>query len=456
MNWSTSLKNSYYWAIVLAVVVNIFSWHLPFFWDSILTSTNSQFFFEQGWNGLLLPTLFDAGHPPFFYVYITLFYFIFGKTLLAVHLAMLPITLLGIISFVALLNIFKIEKRLHVVACILFFSIPAVLTQYTLVSYDAAMLSLYLAALVAYFKQRKFLLTLFSILLVSVSLRGSIALAALSASIFFLEKQNIKSWLKWNVCFLPAIFFLIVWLIYHYVETGWLISTPSENWITQRGFADANQLVINVVSIVRCFVDVGVVVLSLLCLFYFIKYKKINSVFLICIVPFVLFSISFLPFQNPIAHRYYLIVYVLMLIPILSWLKNKSVLYGIIIACLLILGNFQIYPAPISNAWDCTMTYLSYQKCMNAFNQENKIKKTEIASVFPMMCSEQQTLLNSDSTRLIDIQGKTLDSIPYVLYSNVGNDFSDEQFHQLKKWEKLQEWKHGFVYFILYKNPTIK
>ena len=87
--------NIYLLAIVLAVLINIFSWHLPFFWDTILTSTITQHFFEHGFQNLMVPAEFDAGHPPLFYMYVSCCYLILGKNLMATHLSMLPFTILG-------------------------------------------------------------------------------------------------------------------------------------------------------------------------------------------------------------------------------------------------------------------------------------------------------------------------------------------------------------------------
>ena len=59
-----------------------------------------------------------------------------------------------------------------------------------------------------------------------------------------------------------------------------------------------------------------------------------------------------------------------------------------------------------------------------------------------------------DTLRLINVNTKSIDSISSILYSNVGNDFSDEQIKQLKKWNTHATFKHGLVEIILlYQNP---
>jgi hypothetical protein len=451
--------NIYLLAIVLAVLINIFSWHLPFFWDTILTSTITQHFFEYGFQNLMVPAEFDAGHPPLFYIYVTGFYQFFGKNLMAAHLSMLPFTILGIISFIQLLHYFSFSKKQQFIGVILFFSIPAVITQNTLVSYDAVLLSLYLAALVAFFKNKKILFSFILIGIVGITLRGLFCLAALSATIYFLENRNIKSWFKWNLYFVPALVIIAFWYIYHYTQTGWFFATPSEGWSEQRGFVDGFGLFKNGVSIARSFFDLGIVLLFFLSLFYFIQKRKLGAFTLLWLIPAILFSIAFLPFTNPINHRYFLVVYVLMLFPVIQFLSNRRIVYTVLTASILLLGHLQIYPVPISNGWDCTLAYTSYHKCMDDFNRTcEKVwfdERKNTATVFPMNASMKQTDLKSDSYKMANINGKSIDEIDYVLFSNVGNDFSEEQIIQLKSWIQFYQVKNGLVEVILYQNPEI-
>ncbi len=451
------LKNIYFIAFAIAVVVNLFSWHLPFFWDSILTSTITQHFYGNGFQNLITPTQFDAGHPPLFYIYVTTFYFIFGQSLLAAHLAMLPFTIIGVFSFINILQHFKFYKKQQYLGLILFFSIPAVLTQYFLVSYDAALLSLYLLALILILKNKKILFALVIISIVGISLRGLFCALSLSITIFFLEKRNLKSWIKWNLYFIPAVIIIAFWLYYHNMQTGWFLSTNADGWREQRGFVNAFGLFKNGISIARSFFDLGIAILSLLSLFYLFEKKKIDQYTFLWLIPFVIFSISFLPFTNPINHRYFLIVFVLMLFPVIQFLSKRRNIFAVFTIIVLWIGHFLIYPIPISNGWDCTLQHLSYNDCMNDFyimnNREKFIDRTKIGSVFPMNTSLYQTNMFDDTIKMINVNGKSIDSISFILFSNVGNDFSDEQIEQVRKWNKVVSFKHGLVFMTLYQNP---
>lgn len=451
--------NIYVVAIVFAVLINIISWNFPFFWDTLLTSTITQYFYNNGFQNFIVPPQLDAGHPPLFYMYVTGFYHIFGKNLIAAHFAMLPFTIIGIVSFILLLKYFAYSKKMQFLGVALYFSIPAVLTQNTLVSYDVVLLSVYLLALVAIFKNNYILFLLCCIVLVDVSLRGLFCIAALSVSVFFIKNKNYKTWFIWNLYMFPSVVFIAAWYYYHYLHTGWFFATNAAGWSEQRGVVSGIGLFKNCISIIRCFIDVGIVVLSFICLIYFIKVKKNNHILMLLLIPFIVFSIAFLPFSNPINHRYFLIVYVLMLLPVLQFLSTKKNIYSIFIIVLLILGNFQIYSVPISNAWDCTMKYTSYLSAKDDFDNLNArgfhINKSKVGTVFPMNVSLQQSNLYNDTIRLINIHDKSIDTIPYILFSNVGNDFSDEQINQLKNWKIIAQFTRKQVYLILYGNPAV-
>ncbi len=454
-------KQVYSVAVIAAIVVNVFSWHLPFFWDTILTSTITQHFYHNGFGNFITPAQFDAGHPPLFYIYVTCFYHVFGKSLFAAHLSLLPFTILGVISFIKIMSYFLFSRKQQFFSVILYFSIPAVVTQNIMVSYDAVLLSLYLAAIATFLKNKKLLFTFILIGIVGISLRGLFCLFSLTVTIYFLEQRNIKNWFKWNLYFIPAILIITCWYGYHYSQTGWLMSTNATGWSNQRGFVNGMGLFKNAASIGRCFFDLGIFILTILSLIYFIRIRKINTFTLLALIPFLMFSISFLPFSNPINHRYYLIVYVLMLPIVIQFLSEKKIMFSILTVLILWLGNLQIYPVPISNGWDCTLAHLSYfknrEKASFILEYHTKFINKSIGTVFPMNASEYQLNMIKDldnSVKILNVNGKSIDSIDYILFSNIGNDFSDEQIYQLNKWKSIADWKNGQVFIVLYKNPN--
>jgi hypothetical protein len=256
---------------------------------------------------------------------------------------------------------------------------------------------------------------------------------------------------------LPAVFVAFSWYFYHFAKTGWWLATPSPAWSNQRGFVNGIGLFKNMLSIARCFFDFGMVMLSVISLFELLKDKYLNKLAVLWMIPFFIFSFSFLPFSNPINHRYFSIVLVLMIPGVVRFLSVRKQRYTMLVVFALLLGNFQIYPGKISNGWDCTLAHQSYFHLRNEFNQyfiRHKIDKTRIGSAFPMNASFAQSDLTEDTVRFIDINGEDITKVPYVLYSNISNDFSDEQLELLMHWKVIKKNQRGLVQMFFLQNPN--
>ncbi len=437
----------YGFAAVVALAWNAASWQLPFFWDTILTSSVAQYYMQHGFVTLILPADLDAGHPPLFYIYIALYLILTAKSLWMAHLTMLPVLLTGLFSFIRLLQLFEFKSREQWIGLLLFCAIPAVSTQYLLISYDAALLSLYLFALVLFMAERKILFTIVLMLIAGITGRGIFALAAIFITCFLLHRARFYSWIKF---FVPGVLFFAAWYAYHYYKTGYIFA-PENGWSAQRGLADAHQIFKNGISLGRVLFDMGICVLFFANVFIFFKKPKLPLRYLIWICPFLVFAFSFVFFTNPINHRYFLVCFVLMLLPVLKWLDGKRILYAAGLFVLLLAGNFQIYPGKISNAWDCTLAHIPYYLLREDFKNNSDSYVT--GTVFPMNTSWQQTNLTGDTARLVNVNGGSIDSLQYILYSNIGNDFSDEQLDALQHWELVKGKKMGCIEMILYKNP---
>ncbi len=447
----------YFIAFLLALAVNVYSWHLPFFWDTLLTSTITQHFYDNGLHTCIAPSRWDVGHPPLFYLYVTAFYYLFGKSLLSAHLALLPFTITGIFSFIRVLNYFSFSTKQQWTGLLLYLTIPAVITQNLLVSYDTVLLSMYLMALASFLYDKKLLFAIASVIIAGVSIRGLFGLTALSATIYFWLNGSLKKWMTWNLYFLPASLLAVTWYYYHFRVTGWVFATHSQEWSAQRGIVDLGGLMRNMFSVGRAMMDYGVVILSVLSIFYMISTRKLDKYLMLWMVPFTVFVLLLLPFSNPVNHRYFLIIYILMLPPVILFLSGRNIIFTILTVILLFIGNFQIYPASISNGWDCTLAHLYYhggmEKFINEYNNNVYIDKKQIGTVFPMNVSTYQYRMDENRDRLINVNGQLIDTVPYVLYSNVGNDFSDEQLNRLKGWNVVWKCKNGLVEFELLKNP---
>ena len=434
-------------AFVLAFVVNYFSWNKPFFWDSLLTSSVTQFYFEHGFGNLILPNALDADHPPFFYVYVVVFYKLFGLNLLAAHLSMLLPSLLGLFAFVKILQHLNFSYKLQTFTILGYFSIPAILTQHTLVSYDLMLSSLYLFCIYCILFERKILLSIIAICICSVAARGLFFMLSLFF-IYYLYNRNLK---KSILIFLPALLLFGIWMIYHTLFTQHFI-TLENNWSEHRKLVNLRGLTMNLIALARVLFDFGIVLLFIIQIFQFYITKKISRLQLFWIIPFIVFAGGFVFLSNPIGHRYFLVVYIFLLISSIYFL-NKQYKKWLWILCLLPLGHFQIYGNRISNGWDCTLEYLSFISLKNDFDKYIKsanIDNLNLGTVFPMNLSERQYYLSGDSSSMVNIHGKNIDDYSFILYSNIGNDFSNNQLDRMQQYQIVKSEKRGRVTMILY------
>ncbi|MEM9919013.1 MAG: hypothetical protein AAF990_13010, partial [Bacteroidota bacterium] len=176
---------------------------------------------------------------------------------------------------------------------------------------------------------------------------------------------------------------------------------------------------------------------------------------IICLL--VVFLPVFLLLNNPIGHRYLLPLFLmasLMCVHLLfmeNWQKPwpKVICVGLLL--FLFSGNFWIYPRHISQGWDASLAYLPYfeqRRRMIDFIEQQDIPLEEIGTEFP----------NKGPLEWIELDGgnqqfaaKDLSTQRYIFYSNVFNDFSDEELVELvEKWRLIQAFSKRGVSVELY------
>src|SRR4030095_2820407 len=102
----------------------------------------------------------------------------------------------------------------------------------------------------------------------------------------------------------------------------------------------------------------------------------------------------------------------------------------------MVTGNLWIYPDKIAKGWDSTLGHLPYythRKHMLDFIKQNKLNPAEIGAAFPYETGSKYIDLTNDSFAFVP---KDFRNNRYILYSNVANDFTDDELLTLK-----QSWK---------------
>ena len=441
--------------VVFYTILTLLCLNVPFFWDTILTSSIAQWFFDHDLQNGIPPIEWDAGHPTFFQIYIFGLWKIFGKSLAISHLAMLPFLYTIVLSFVYLLQKVTTEKFPRIVGSLIFALHPYILTQSTLISYDIVQLAFFLIFLIGFTNKRKSLLLIGTIGLSSCSVRGQIF--ALVAWMVFLIYER-KEWKQYIFFAFISTLPIIFWNLYHYLQTGWMLTTPSTTWESQRSIAQLHQVLSNVLGVVRSFMDYGTISLSvlfLMALFYFQKNKKFHSAkvilyttlsFLVVLV-LVLISLS-----NAVAHRYFMIIHAGMILFVVSQWSYFPIQKILSFAVVIILasGHFWLYPKEYSNGWDVTLKYLSYEKNRKSFHQylsEEHISENSISTAFPLFCSNQQTNL-IPGNRLIDISLPEANQLEYIAVSAVCNDMRGIHTKNLRRVKTFGKGKTAITLYL--------
>ena len=454
---------------------------VPFFSDNVvLVSRVAHFYYETNIESLIIPTYFDSGHPPFYGLYIALVWLLFGKSLAVSHWAVLPF-LIGIAVNYYHIARWLLPKNLLPFALLLLVLEPTLLAQSVTAGLDLALVFGYLTALNGIIYRKRGLMCLAFCLMAFVNIRGIIGVMLIFCCdwIYLLstakQKQQTINWFTSCVYIakpyiLPTLL-VLCWYYYHYIHTGFTVFNENSGWAHAYTYVDAKGFLRNIGIIIWRFLDFGRVFLWLLLGFLGMLWLKKRTVISYKQIQLLLFSslplLVYIPMIGyrtiPILHRYFIVFFLLFslllvsLLPLLvqKWKQHLSITFVVLA---LLSGHLWVYPDHIAQGWDASLACLPYfeqqQKMLNYIEKE-AIPFEQVATVFPAYKPLKYSRINNDMRQLAAKDKKPLREHPYVLYSNVMNDFSDEELLDLKNnWEIIQAYDGITVYSRLYKNRT--
>ena len=248
-----------------------------FFWDTLVQAARyAHFFVDTRFSTLILPTEIDAGHPPFFGLYLAVQWFVFGKSFAISHLAMLPL-LFGIVWQVNRLATYFVAPHFRWLVLLLILSNTVLLGQASLVSPDIALVFFFLLGLNGIYYRVNWQLTVAALGVGLVSMRGLVLLLALGIIAYgvqCMEDQRSASIMNRLRPLFPALLAVAAWYTFHHYETGWCFSTPSESWETQRQMVGFTGFFRNIGILVWRLVDLGMIGWWLLLIWLFYRNYK--------------------------------------------------------------------------------------------------------------------------------------------------------------------------------------
>jgi hypothetical protein len=457
-----SKNNVFYVLALLYVLLTFFCRSNIFFGDMVqFASRHPHFFLANQFQTIYLPNYLDSGHPPLFGIYIAFAWFLFGKSLMVSHFAMLPFLLLIAYQVPQLLSRWLSGYTL-LFSSLLVLLEPTLLAQATLVSPDIVLMAIFITSINLFLNKKYKTLALILIPLGLISLRGMMVLFASFCAIilnntFAQRKFNHHYFFTIALVFLPSVIIATVWLWLHYQHTGWIGFHSDSPWASSFQQVSFAQMLKNALLFIWRLVDFGRITVWLLALFLLFKLKfakQSNLKLSISIVVFILvFAANTLFADGLVGHRYFLPIYFLTLVFVLkniafAFPKNNKFAFAMLFLSFLIGATF-VYPSKIAMGWDATPAHLPYyslRKDAIAYLNNNNIPLQAVASGFPNLDSREILELNGDSSHFNSYSDT---SLKYILYSNVFN-YPDSLIDKIENTKAIYYQKKGFVFIGVY------
>jgi hypothetical protein len=454
--------------VIIFIAVAMLSLQLPFFWDQILYSKIACWLFDTNFSSFILPSDIDFGHSPLFGVYIALFWKILGKSLISSHIAMIPI-LAGIAwQYSKLASKFFSGKYL-LLCLVLLLAEPTILAQSTMVSTDITMLFFYLLAINCIL-DRKILFLILSIIVLSlINIRGiciSASLLGIDLLLSILLPEKFRFKLRWILSYIIGALIALSWYYFHYLKTGWMFFVPQTIYKGACEIDGLQGIIRNVMVVGFNLIEYGRIFLwafvcfALIKLIPAIKHMCKNPSFLqlmaFALIPLFTIAAFVSLVKNPIGPRYFIVIYLNLILLFVYLLKttNLSKIKKYVISVVVILGlstgHLWIFPEKVANGWDSTLAHLPYFQLrtqMKDYLVNNKFDVDSIGTRFPISYDYRFTDLSDSS---FSFHNCDLETDKYILYSNIINDFSDEEIDQLKQWKLIKEYSNCRIFIRLY------
>lgn len=309
-----------------------------------------------------------------------------------------------------------------------------------------------------------------------VSMRGMILTVPLFLFNAFLHlKIDFKNWkktcheiIKLGLPYLPAAIIFIGFSLFHYSQKGWIGYHEDSPWAIFFERVGISGAIKNTAIFGWRLLDFGRIFIWLIGIFsvVYIWKKKIKipkearqlTLLFILIIGFL--SIPAILYFDLKGHRYFMPIYFsvtflvgFLVLEVVTIKRLKAVLISVGLVGLLT-GSFWVYPDKISQGWDSTLGHLPYYELrekMIQFMDEANIDKSTVGFDFPGGYEQRFLDLSQETWFFPEVN---FQSQRYILYSNVVNEFTDEELIDLKQnWQILHSENSITVKFILYQKP---
>lgn len=462
---------TYFWLSgLLALGVSLLVAGEPFFWDTIqLGARHADWFYSQPMGTLLLPDEMDSGHIPAFGAYLAACWQLFGQNLMVSHLAMFPFIWLVLWQGYRLVSTLPLGLgRMGALAAFLLLIMDATLVaQLSLISPDIVLVGAFLLGINSVLRKQPFWLTLAVVLLGLTSLRGMmVALGLFLWQVVALwidqnKQGSLSNTFRLLLPYLPGGILAFAYLLYHYLVKGWIGTHPDSPWAASFASQGGMSLIKQAIIVAWRMVDFGRIFLVIVLVISWwrsgwVWNNTIKRAVILLLIMGIVLALPALISPGLSQHRYLLPVYLTVAYLFLLLLKEvKSKTWKITMTTVVLLGqisgHFWVYPDHIAQGWDASLAHKPYFEARAAglaYLQQEKIPLSAVGSAFPEVGEQHLRMLNGVKEGLAPYD---LDQQDYIWYSNIMNDFSDEERLTLQKnWTPVFTFRKKGVHLEIY------
>lgn len=449
--------------LIIYLLLFLFTCRNSFFWDTThLASLQAWWYYDNEFRFFFLPDNIDSGHPSYFAMLLAFLWKIFHPSLLVGHLMMLPFLVLLVIEVVRFSKYYFPENWAFVASLLLFN--PIILAQSTLVSPDVVLVCSFFFTLNGILKNNAIRILTGVLLLGAISMRGMMCIPYLF--IFGMLKSktfNVPFW-KAVLVYIPGAFLAFLFLLAHYMQKGWIGYHENSPWAESFERVGFGGFLRNIVVFFWRLFDLGMIFMWLTLFILFLKTKisfskRTKELLLLGCLCFLFSILLQFFYKYSLLHRYLFPFISIAIFVVFSFFEeNVSSARLNKIWCIsllfMVFGNFWIFPDRIAKSWDATLGHLPFytlRKDALTYLKKENIPLSSVSGGFPYYESGKCLDLNSDTSTY---SRAPLERTEYILYSNISNDYSDEQLFFLKeKCTALKAFGKWPVRFVLYRNP---
>jgi hypothetical protein len=463
-NWKTDLHVWPFYGFF--ILFSLFTCRLPFFWDKDIYFSRLAHWLIAHHYSILLPGTLDPGYPPALGYLLASAWQLAGMHLQVMHLLMLPFTL-GIIWQTSRLLRYYLPEEAVVPGLIIILANPVFLAQTVVYSTDLVMLFFMLMAIHAVLYKKKAWLAVAVTGLLFSHMRGLTVGAAIGIFDLYVNAswKKLRRQLRTLLPYVPGLTLFIAWLIFHQETSGWTGYHADSPWAGCFEIVSVKGFLRNCAVVSWRLLDFGNIALFLVSGLLITKALKRPTENRARLYPLLLLLGICLAFTLPVmlvyknlnGHRYLIPVYYavsLLTVYLLfsgSFPATRRKWITLAIVAVLVSGNFWVYPDTIAKGWDSSLAHLPYHSLrqkMIRFMDQHSIPVSETGSRIPNTALFDHISLNGD---LRAFHPADLNRDKYVFYSNICNDFSDDEITALKtRWKIVKEYRCLQVRVTLY------